>query len=193
MNVNAANATFSASNYKSVARMKEKVAFYFLLIITTIFTAHGQKKENHYLKEGISFSTLTTWQTVADEAIPDVGHYVSFERKGKGATGLFTVTWLNKEEEPSNALLAQMATMKNANIYRNPGIEFTTIEEDGFAGIQGRVVNYETIVKDEKLDGTIWAFNCSGRTIIVFYQTGMTDRKENEKGFQLLHQTFACR
>ena len=190
---NAANAAFSSSLFKRDFSMREKAAFVFLLFTLAIQTTFGQKNEQHFLKNGISFSYPEKWQIISDESIPDVGNYVSVERTGKSATGLFTLVWMDTEENTGKTILAQMESMKNANLYRNPGIEFTVVENSIFVGSECKEVNYVTIVKDLKIEGTIWCFNCSGKTIIVFYQSGIDDKKNNEEGFGLIKQTFACR
>lgn len=189
----AANAAFSPSFYIEYFKMKEKAAFLFFITLILFQPVIGKKNDINYLKNGISFSLSNKWKIVSDEPIPESGHYFSAERQGKNATGLFTLTWLDKEEDPSKTILFQQETMKNSNMYRNPGIEFTAIENSSFVGTKCKEVHYMTIVKEQKLEGWIWCFNCSGRTIIVFFQTGIEDKKENLKGFDLIKQTFGCR
>jgi hypothetical protein len=188
----AANAAFSSSFNKEYLKMNEKAAFVFLITLILFQSAFGRKDDIHYLKNGISFSLSNKWKIVSDEPIPESGHYFSAERAGKNATGLFTLIRMDKEEDPSKIILLQQETLKNTNMYRNPGIEFTAIENSYFAGNECKKVQYVTIVKEQKLEGWIWCFNCSGRTIIVFFQTGIEDKKENLKGFDLIKQTFGC-
>ncbi len=173
--------------------MREKVAVFLFAFIGLFQMAYAQHDQIHYLKEGISFTLPEKWQIIADEPIPETGYYLSAERTGKNSTGLFTLTWLNKEDDPSKVILAQMESMKNANLYRNSGIEFTAIEDSKFVGNDCKTVKYQSIIHEQKIEGTIWCFNCSGRTLIVFFQSGMEDMKINQKGFSEIQQTFGCR
>ncbi len=173
--------------------MKIKAAFvlFYLLIISNF--AYCQKGEFHYLKNGISFTLSDKWKIIADEPIPETGHYFSVEKIGKNATGLFTLIWMDKTEDPTKVILAQQESMKNTNLYRNPGIEFTAIQNDSFVGNDCKKVNYATIINGQKIEGSIWCFNCTERTLIVFFQSGLDDRKKNLQDFSLIQQTFGCR
>jgi len=155
--------------------------------------ALSKTKEIHYLRNGISFSIAGDWKTIANDSIGDNAWYFSAERTGSKATGLITVTWINKVEDPLKTILLHQQTMKSANIYRNPGIQFAEVIQDNFAGYKVESCRYTTIVKEQKLEGVIYCFNSSQKTISVFFQSGLNDQKLNQKAFELIRRTFNCR
>ena len=161
--------------------------------LTISNTASSKNKEVPFLRDGISFSIADGWKAIANDSIGDNAYYFSAERTGLKATGLVTVTWANKIENPEKTIAHHQQSMKSANMYRNPGIEFALINPDTFAGQKVISCRYSTIVKGQKLEGVIYCFNASGKTIIIYFQTGMDDKKINEKAFDLIRQTFNCR
>ncbi len=177
--------------------MKIKAFIRALFIIITILTicnvAFSKNKETTYLRDGISFSIAVGWKAIANDSIGDNAYYFSAERTGPKATGLITVTWANKIEDPEKTIAQHQQSMKSANIYRNPRIEFTAVNPDTFAGLKVVSCRYTTVVKEQKLEGIIYCFNSSLKTIIIFLQTGLDDQKINEKAFALIRQTFNCR
>ena len=162
----------------------------FLLICQKV---SAKVKEFPFLRDGISFSIAEGWKITANDSIGENAYYFSAERTGSQATGLISITWINKVEDPGKMLEMHQKSMKSANIYRNPGIEFTAVENDKYAGLEVKCCNYITFVKDQKLEGKIYSFNVAQKTITIFIQTGLEDRKLNEKGFELLQMTFGCR
>lgn len=168
-----------------------------LLIIITILTickaAFSKTKEVTYLRDGISFSIAEGWKAIANDSIGENAYYFSAERTGPKATGLITVTWANEVENPEKIIAQHQQSMKSANIYRNPGIEFTSVNPDTFAGLKVVSCRYTTVVKEQKIEGIIYCFNSSQKTITIFFQTGLDDKKINEKAFALIRLTFNCR
>jgi hypothetical protein len=156
-------------------------------------TASSKNKEVPYLRDGISFSIADGWKAIANDSIGDNAYYFSAERTGLKATGLITVTWANKIESPEKTVAQHQQSMKSANMYRNPGIEFASINPDTFAGIKVISCRYSAIVKGQKIEGEIYCFNSSKKTIIIYFQTGLDDQKMNKKAFDLIRQTFNCR
>ena len=155
--------------------------------------AYSKNKEVPYLRNGISFSIAEGWNAIANDSIGDNAYYFSAERTGNKATGLITVTWANKVENPEKTITIHQQSMKSANIYRNPGIEFTGINPDTFAGQKVVSCRYTTVVRNQKLEGVIYCFNSVEKTITIFFQTGLDDQKINEKAFELIRKTFNCR
>ena len=127
---------------------------------------------------------------IQSERMPTTSH-----PKGVGdkSTGLITVTWVNKVEDPGKMIGIHQKSMKASNIFRNPGIEFATVEDDTFSGLKVKSCHYITFVKDQKLEGIIYCFNSSQKTITIFFQSGLNDKKLNQNGFNLFRQTFNCR
>ena len=150
--------------------MKSKILIQIFLLIAislifrNIIVARG--KEIQYLRDGISFS------------LPQ---------------GLITVTWLNEIKNPLETLIMYQKTMKISNIYRNPGIEFTSAIPEKFIGFSAQSCIYTTIVKEQKLEGVIYCFTSSQKTITIFFQTGLNDKKLNKKVLELFKITFNCR
>ena len=166
-----------------------------ILIISLLFCriVSAKDKELPFIRDGISFSIAEGWKTSANDSIGENAYYFSAERIANQSTGLITITWINKIEDPMKMIEIHQKSMKSANIYRNPGIEFTSIENDIFAGLKVQRCNYITFVKEQKLEGIINSFNTSTKTITIFFQTGIEDKKLNQKAFELIRQTFNCR
>jgi hypothetical protein len=162
-----------------------------LLVISNLATAGN--KEFPYMKDGISFSLAKGWNVISNDSIGNNAWYFSAERGGPKSTGLITVTWLNKVENPRETIILHQRTMKASNIYRNPGIEFTAVTEDTFATFKVWSCQYTTIVKGEKIEGLIYCFNSSEKTITLFFQSGISDKKMNQKALGLIKITFNCR
>jgi hypothetical protein len=169
----------------------------FLLLFSLLLLPEAKGKEKvkefNYLRNGVSFSLPSTWKIISDESLPDKGNYISAESTGKKSTGLFTLVTINEEQKPAKALLVHMQNMKESDLYKETGIEFTAIEAATFGSMEGRKLHYESIVKGTKISGTIYCFNCSEKTYLVFMQTGLKDKKSNLKAFNLIEITFACR
>jgi hypothetical protein len=176
--------------------MKFKVFFRTSVIVIILLTvcniAFSKNKETPYLRDGVSFSIPEDWKVIANDSIGDNAYYFSAERTGIKATGLITVTWVNKAEKPGKMIAIHQQSMKSANMYRNPGIEFSEVIPDNFAGLKVESCRYTTFVKGQKLDGMIYCFNSFKKTITIFFQSGMDDQKPNQKAFELIRQTFNC-
>lgn len=170
-----------------------RTALVIVISLTVCNIAFPKGKEVPYLRDGISFSVAEGWNVIANDSIGNNAFYFSAERTGPKATGLVTVTWVNEIEDPEKTIVLHQQSMKAANIYRNPGIEFTAVNPETFAGIKAVNCSYTTVVKEQKLDGIIYCFNSAQKTITIFFQSGPDDQKINEKAFELIRQTFNCR
>jgi len=170
-----------------------RISLIIIISVTTCIIALSKDKDVPYLRNGISFSIADGWKSIANDSIGDNAYYFSAERTGAKATGLITVTWFNKVEDLQKTILLHQQTMKSANIYRNPGIQFSEVTQENFAGQIGLSCRYTTVVKEQKLEGVIYCFNSSQKTITIFLQTGLNDQKLNQKAFELIRQTFNCR
>ena len=155
--------------------------------------AVAKDKNFAYLRDGISFSLSEGWKTIANDSIADKAYYFSAERTGTHSTGLITITWVNKIEDPAKMIAIHQQSMKSSNIFRNPGIEFSAIESVTFASLKVKSCHYITFVKDQKLEGLIYCFNSPNKTITIFLQSGLKDHKLNQKAFELLQSTFNSR
>jgi len=162
-------------------------------LITFYSVGYGKDQEFNYLKNGVSFTLPGSWRTLSDEELPGKGYYFSSESSGKNSSGLFNLVTINTMENPVKALLVQQTNMKEEPIYKDNGIEFTEIKEGRFGSMSTRTVTYEAVVKGIKISGTIHCFNCSEKTYLLFFQTGLKDQKINEKVFRMIELTFACR
>ncbi len=174
-------------------RNNGRIVLSFVFIFLTFNALHGKNREFNYLKNGVSFSLPGDWKTISDESLPAKGYYYSAERVGKNATGLFTLVTINDEENPVKSLLVQQKNMKEEELYKDSGIEFTAIESSRFGSMDARSVKYESVVKGIKVSGTIICFNCAEKTYLLFFQSGTDDQKKNAKAFRLIEITFACR
>ena len=176
--------------------MKFKAIFRTSIIIVILLTVcnivYSKNKETPYLRDGISFSIAEDWKVIDNDSIGDNAYYFSAERTGAKATGLITVAWINIVEKPEKMISIHQQNMKSANMYRNPGIEFSEVIPDNFSGLKVISCRYTTFVKGQKLDGIIYCFNSFLKTITVFFQTGLDDQKLNQKAFDLIQQTFNC-
>lgn len=177
--------------------MNVKASISVLLCTTILFAvsvkATAKSKELPFMRNGVSFSVAEGWNITANDSIGENAYYFSAERSGDKATGLIIITWANKIEDPQKTILNHQQSMKNANMYRNPGIEFAIVNPENFAGHKVLSCNYTTNVKDQKIEGVMYCFNSSGKTITIFFQSGLTDQKINQKAFMLFRKTFNCR
>jgi len=183
------NATFHLDSM----RKKWKVALVFCMLLLTFSHSYGKDKYYNYLKNGVSFSIPLDWKTISDESLPGKGYYYSAESTAKNTTGLFNLVTINNVENPVKSLLVQQKNMKEEAIYQEAGIEFTEMENCSFGSVNATKVKYESIVKGTKISGTIYCFNCSEKTYLLFFQTGLKDQKNNAKVFRMIELTFACR
>ena len=173
---------------------KGRIALAIFIFIFSTANLHAKDRELfNYLKNGISFSLPGDWKTISDESLPDKGYYYSAESTRKNSTGLFNLVTINAEENPVKTLLVQQRNMKEEVLYKDSGIEFTTIENGRFGSMDAKTVDYESVVKGTKVSGTIYCFNCSEKTYLIFFQTGIKDQKINMKVFRMIELTFACR
>lgn len=164
-----------------------------VILLNINVISFAKDKEAPYLRNGISFSISENWRIIANDSVGDNAYYFSAERTGKKATGLITVNWINKVESTEKTIMLHQQSMKTANIFRNPGIEFSSTIQENFAGFRCESCRYTTIVKEQKLDGFIYCLNFSQKTVTIIFQTGLNDQKINIKAFNLFRQTFNCR
>ena len=174
-------------------KLKAFLVVLFIAVVYCNLKSQAKGKEVPYLRNGISFSVAEGWEITANDSIGENAYYFSAERSGTKSTGLLTVTWTNKVEDPEFTIKVHEQSMKNANMYRNPGIEFSAVTPDRFGAQKVLTCNYTTIVKQQKLMGTIYCFNTTQKTITIFFQTGPDDQKLNVKAFELIRKTFNCR
>jgi hypothetical protein len=182
--------TFSSRQIKKICR---GIALLLFTLLITQIISFGKEKTFNYFKNGVSFSIPGDWKTIADESLPDKGYYFSAESTSPNSTGLFNLVTIQVEENPVNTLLVQQKNMKAESIYQEGGIEFTEIVNCRFGSIDARKVVYEAIVKRTKVVGTVYCFNCSEKTYLIFFQSGLKEQKKNSKVFDLIESTFACR
>lgn len=166
----------------------------FLVLFSSLSTTLCAKNTLfNYLKNGISFSLPDTWKIIADEPLAGKGYYFSAENAKKNGTGLYSLVMIKEEENPVKSILIQQKNMKEEAIYQESGIEFTTIEECNFGMMKANSIKYESVVKGTKVSGIIYCFNCSEKTFLIFFQSGLRDLKVNQKVFRLIELTFSCR
>lgn len=189
LKISATIATYLFDSY----RTKWKAAFVFCMLLPAFSYLYGKDKYYNYLKNGVSFSIPIDWRTISDESLPGKGFYYSAESTGKKTTGLFSLVTINNVENPVKSLLVQQKNMKEEAIYQEAGIEFTEMVNCSFGSVDATKVEYESIVKGTKVSGTIYCFNCSEKTYLIFVQTGLKDQKNNAKVFRMIELTFACR
>jgi hypothetical protein len=170
-----------------------KIALFVCVFLLSLTQLSAKEKLFNYLKNGVSFSIPEDWKTISDESLPDKGYYYSAESTKKNTSGLFNLVTINKVENPVKALFVQQKNMKDEVIYKESGIEFTAIENGRFGSMDAKKVEYESVIKGIKVSGTIYCFNCSEKTYLLFFQTGITDKKNNAKIFRMIELTFACR
>lgn len=175
--------------------MKHLVSIFsvFALFLSTTFAATPADDDIQFLKDGVSFSLPADWTIISDEPVGDDGHYFSVEHNTEDATGVITVTWLNSRIEPDVVIDSHKKNMRAAQIYQQPGIEFTAIEPVTFAGRKAYRSKYATLVNGSKMEGEIICLNCEGKTISFFVQSGQDDKKATDAAFLQLEQTFGCR
>ena len=176
-------------------KLKISVKTVLTLIISLIISniCSSKDKEFSYMRDGVSFSIADGWKVIANDSIGNNAYYFSAERTGTKATGLITVTWINKIENPLETITLHQKSMKVAKIYQKSGIEFSMATSDNFAGQKVQSCHYVTFVNEQKLEGTIYCFNSFQKTITIFFQSGLTDQKLNQKAFALIQQTFNYR
>lgn len=174
-----------------------KYLFSILTVLTLFFSnafAEAPSGDDiQFLKNGVSFSLPSDWKIISDESVGKDGHYFSAEHNTEDATGVITVTWLNAHIEPDVVIDSHKKNMRAATIYQKPGIEFTAIEPVTFAGRKAYRSKYATLVDGNKMEGEIICLNCEGKTISLFMQSGLDDKKATEAAFLQLEQTFGCR
>lgn len=172
---------------------KGKIALFLFILLLSVPELYAKEKQFNYLKNGVSFSIPEDWKTISDETLPNKGYYYSAESTKKNSTGLFNLVTINNLENPVKSLLVQEKNMKEEAIYQKSGIEFTAIESCNFGSMDAKKADYESVVKGTKVSGTIYCFNCSEKTYLIFFQTGLKDQKNNAKVFRMIELTFACR
>jgi hypothetical protein len=170
-----------------------KIVLLVLALLLFVPGLFAKEKQFNYLKNGVSFSIPGDWKTISDETLPNKGYYYSAESTKKNSTGLFNLVTINNLENTVKSLLIQEKNMKEEAIYQESGIEFTVIESCNFGSLDARKADYESVVKGTKVTGTIYCFNCSEKTYLIFFQTGLKDQKNNAKVFRMIELTFACR
>ena len=91
----------------------------FILLITlptSQYILGKVKKENqHFSRDGVTFSIAADWKVIANDSIGNNAFYFSAERTGENATGIITITWINKTDDPVEIMKINQRTMKASN------------------------------------------------------------------------------
>jgi len=173
--------------------MKIKTAITIILLVYFLpLTLTAQSSKKVILDHKVSFNLPFEWKTIADEPVEDYGWYFSAENSLESATGLITITWINHVAETDKTITAIHENMKADEIYKEGGIEFTGMEPVKLAGIDATSSRYVTFVKNTRIEGTIFCFNCEDKTVTIIFQSGYSDLERNKKTLDLLIETLKC-
>jgi hypothetical protein len=154
-----------------------------------LLAACSNTPEKPVSKFGISFTCPAGWAVdESEDDAEDVGYYISVEKKGFGASGLFTVVIINAEEDLAENLEHYQEILDSQALYAD--LKFQPITEDPYGKYQGIHSSYTTNVMTVPHEGHIYVFSDNGKTVCIVEQEATEDKAKNAPGFKTLKETF---
>lgn len=167
----------------------KKVAMLLLLVVAAC-SKPDPKNFNH---DGVSFSLPGDWKIAEEQAIQEIGYYVSAQKDGITQSGLFTLTWVKGELDLAQNLKVYQDEMYSNTVYQSANLSFTPVKASKFAGRNTLSTDFSATILSVKHKGTLHCFQEKGTTYTVLIQEANEDADENREGFDTIEKTFAVK
>jgi hypothetical protein len=162
-----------------------------LIIVFIIVVASGcgtQTPGGIFLRDGVSFTYPSGWSITEQEDLDGAGYYLSVEKSGFDASGLVTLTWINGTIDSWDYLEIIQEEFKNQKLLN--GLEFQSVRDDSFNGIQSISCDFKFNGFGLKHSGVIYVFVKGENTYSIIKQEAIEDISKNKNGFELIESTF---
>lgn len=152
------------------------------------FSCGSEKPSGSFLRDGVSFTYLSSWSITEQEDLDGAGYYLSIEKTGLEASGLLTLTWINKIIDSHEYLGMIQEEYKNQRLVND--LEFQSVRDNNFNGIQSISCDFKfnTLGLDHR--GVIYVFVNKENTYSIIKQEAVEDISKNKEGFDLIESTF---
>jgi hypothetical protein len=177
-------------HYKSNYKNKTTRNVLILMVLLTVILSCKEAVETKFNKDGVSVTCPKGWKIMEEGNIDGQGYYVSMEKDGFNSSGLFALSWINDTTDLEEYLDIYVDEVKNNIIYKNSSLHFGRKHKSKFNEINTLTVEFTSNIIGVKHQGIIHVLYGKGKTIAIFKQEAIEDKKKNMHGFKMIEQSF---
>ncbi len=152
------------------------------LLITTI-SYGGGNTDKHFELQGVSFNYPDDWRITEQEKLEDNGYYLAVEKKGWNASGIVTLTWVEKGDEEVY-LKGIQKTLAKQPFFKK--VEFSPAHKTTFNKKPAIVSDFTASVLGMKHRGSVYILTSGEKTYALIKQEVIEDIEKNKAGFKLI-------
>lgn len=161
-----------------------------ITIILLIFccSCGDENPATDFSQDGVSFKVPSGWSVSEEGEFFDTGYYVSVEKLGFDASGLFTLTWYDFELDLEDEILSMQENFKGQGMFSN--IKFEPIREVKYNDMKALACSYQFSLIGLEHEGEIYTFYDGERTFSIVKQVAIEDASSDKNGFEIIESTF---
>ena len=160
----------------------------FVLLFAVVSSCGEQEPGGKFRKEGVSFIYPSGWSITKQKEINGSGYLLSIQKAGFQASGLVTLTWVNKVIDERVYVGLLQKEYVNQKVLKN--IKFQPTRERSFNGIKSVSCGFNFNVLGVKHRGEIFVFVKGEKTYSIIKQEALKDISTNKEGFERIESTF---
>ncbi len=141
-------------------------------------------------KEGMTFIVPEDWKITDEEKFDDGSYYLSIDKNGFDSSGVLIITSYNNSIDLDELIYFQKEEIQNNVIFKNS--VFEPIQNSEFNSINSRATHYTFGLLGLEHEGSIHAFYINDNTFLVMKQGALEDRTVNNKGFDIIEDSFGA-
>ena len=158
------------------------------VFIVIVFSCGTQKTGGNFLKDGVSFKYPSGWSIDEEGDLDGSGYFLSVNKSGYDASGLFTVTWIEGILDSHEYLEIIQENYGDQKVFDD--LEFKAASDNDFNGIPTISCDYKFNTIGIKHRGVIHVFSKGERTYSIVEQETIEDISKNKEGFDMMKSTF---
>lgn len=163
-----------------------------LLFLSLLLLSCKQQPARQFSKDNVSFTVPEGWHITEQEAINGKGYYLSCEKQGLNASGLFILTWVNDSLALDEMLQQYISQITENFAAKGATATVSNILPATFGKYKGVGANYHMTLLKVPHEGHARAFYGRGKTLVAVMQEATEDAGENKKGFGIIEQSLSC-
>jgi DNA-directed RNA polymerase subunit RPC12/RpoP len=146
----------------------------------------AQGKYKTFKKSGVSFRYHPDWKIKEKKKEKTYQSYIFKTETG----GYFAVFIYNAEMDAEET----MNTFKDAYSKNLAGLTYTGDSQTKFGDYDCQKCSFKVVQESEEINGNIYCFPCSGKTLlVVYFATALTYQHHENTMFNIAKKTFTCK
>lgn len=168
--------------------------FLFLLALAPLFLlACKPQPAQQFNKEGITFMVPEGWHISKEKNLSNMGYYLSCEKKGITASGLFVISMIKDSVDATDMLQDCMKDLRDNFRKKGGTLHAGKLESGTFGRYPALKHAYTVSIANTPHSGQVWTFHTAGKTVLAMMQEADEDAEDNKAGFNLITKSFLCR